>query len=110
MTFISIAFLFFFICIVAGYYLCPPRFRWALLLLGSSYFYMVFVPQYILVLFFIIVVDFICALWMERTEGAVRRRLFFAGLVSNIGVLFVFKYFNFFNENVNAIASAINWN
>jgi D-alanyl-lipoteichoic acid acyltransferase DltB (MBOAT superfamily) len=71
---------------------------------------MVFVPQYILVLFFIIVVDFICALWMEQTEGAVRRRLFFVGLMSNIGVLFVFKYFNFFNDNIAFIAQTLNWN
>ena len=109
MTFISIAFLVFFVCIVVGYYLCPPRFRWALLLLGSCYFYMVFVPQYILVLFFIIIVDFICALQMERTEGSARRRFFFIGLIANIGVLFVFKYFNFFNDNIALIAQALHW-
>ncbi len=110
MTFVSVAFLIFFVCIVAGCYLCPPRFRWALLLLGSCYFYMVFVPQYILVLFFIILVDYICALRMDRTEGAAKRRMFFVGMFMTISVLFVFKYFNFFNDNIALLARALDWN
>lgn len=110
MTFISIAFFVFFVCIVVGYYLCPQRYRWALLLLGSCYFYIAFVPKYIFVLFFIILVDFIFALWMERTEGVVKRSLFITSLVVTIGVLFVFKYFNFFNENIGALAHALDWN
>ena len=71
---------------------------------------MVFVPQYILVLFFIILVDFFCALQMERTEGRARRRLFFVGMFATISVLFVFKYFNFFNDNIALLASALDWN
>lgn len=110
MTFVSIAFLIFFVCIVIGYYLCPARFRWALLLLGSCYFYIAFVPQYILVLFFIILVDFVCALQMERTEGVTRRRWFFTGLTATIGVLFVFKYFNFFSDNIALLAQVLHWN
>lgn len=110
MTFVSIAFIVFFICITATYYLCPPRFRWALLLLGSCYFYSVFVPKYIFILFFIILVDFIFALWMERTEGGMKRGLFITSLVVTTGVLFVFKYFNFFNENIGALARLLDWN
>ena len=110
MTFVSLAFLVFFIGITVAYYLCPPRFRWALLLAGSCYFYAVFVPKYIFVLFFIILVDFILARWMEQTEGAAKRSLFVAGVVVTVGVLFVFKYFNFFNENIAALAQALQWN
>ncbi len=30
--------------------------------------------------------------------------------VPNVGVLFTFKYFNFFNDNLNELAAAIHWN
>ena len=110
MTFTSIAFLVFFIAIVVGYYVCPHRFRWALLLLGSSYFYMAFVPKYIFILFFLIIVDFFFAKQFENMQGRGKRNLFIASLVVNVGVLFVFKYFNFFNENVSSLARALHWN
>ncbi|MSU74632.1 MBOAT family protein [Candidatus Kaiserbacteria bacterium] len=110
MTFISIAFVVFFISIVPAYYLCPSRFRWVLLLLASCYFYAAFVPKYIFILFFIIIVDFFFALWMERTRGVMKQGLFITSLVITIGVLFVFKYFNFFNDNIGALAHALGWN
>ena len=110
MTFVSVAFLFFFVGITAGYYLCPSRFRWAWLLLGSCLFYAAFVPKYIFVLFFLIGVDFFFAKQFDKTQGAGKKGLFIVSLVVNIGVLFVFKYFNFFNENISALASALHWN
>ncbi len=110
MTFISIAFVVFFVAIVVAYYLCPQRYRWALLLLGSCYFYAAFVPKYIFVLFFIILVSFILAKQIEQSSGKKKQVLFIASVFLTIGVLFIFKYFNFFNENVGALASALNWN
>ena len=110
MTFISLSFVVFFVGITVAYYLCPHRFRWALLLAGSCYFCAAFVPKYIFILFFIILVDFVLARWMERTEGATKRILLIAGVVVTVGVLFVFKYFNFFNENIIALAQALQWN
>jgi len=68
------------------------------------------VPQYILVLFFLIIVDFILAQRMELAEGSVRRGLFFASLAATLGLLFVFKYFNFFNSNIATLAHALHWN
>jgi alginate O-acetyltransferase complex protein AlgI len=110
MTFTSIDFIFFFPIIVALFYLCPIRFRWAVLLAGSCYFYMAFVPQYIFILFFLVIADFILAQKIEATSGPLRHAYYVASLVANIGVLFVFKYFNFFNANVAELAHFIHWN
>src|SRR3989344_2917477 len=110
MTFISFAFLVFLPVVMSAYYLCPQRFRWAVLLLASCYFYMAFVPQYILVLFFLIGVDFLIAERIEASAGAHRRVWLIAGIILTVGVLFVFKYFNFFNANIATLAPLLDWN
>lgn len=110
MLFNSLAFLVFFPLVFLAYYACRARFRWLLLLAASCYFYMAFVPYYILILFFLIGVDFFLAQRIERAAGY-RRKLYFLGsVIANIGMLFVFKYFNFFNENIAALAQALHWN
>jgi len=105
MLFNSIHFLFFLPIVVGLYYLLPQKFRWVLIFVASCYFYMVFVPKYILILFLIIVVDYFAALAIERTND--RNKLFFliASLTANIAVLFFFKYFNFFNDNLVTVFS-----
>ena len=110
MAFTSIAFIFFFTLVVAAFYLCPPRFRWAVLLLGSGYFYAAFIPTYIFILIFLVLIDFFFAQKIETARGPLRHAYFALSLTANIGMLFVFKYFNFFNENVTALAQLIHWN
>lgn len=51
------------------YYLIPFRLRWILLLVASGWFYMAFVPYYILILFFTIAVDYTAGLLIERSTG-----------------------------------------
>lgn len=110
MTFASIAFIIFFVVVVPVYYLCPARFRYVVLLLSSCYFYMAFVPKYILILFFVIASDFIFARLIEKHTGTKKKLFFISSLLTNVGVLFVFKYFNFFNENLGYLAHALHWN
>jgi D-alanyl-lipoteichoic acid acyltransferase DltB (MBOAT superfamily) len=110
MTFVSFSFLVFFPIVVFAYYLCPARFRWALLLAASCYFYVVFVPAYLLVLFALIAVDFTMALLIERSEGSRRTHYLWVSIFATVAILFVFKYFNFFNGNLSALAHALNWN
>jgi alginate O-acetyltransferase complex protein AlgI len=110
MTFTSFLFLPFFAAVVCGYYLLPQKWRHLLLFAASCYFYMAFVPKYIFILLFVIVVDFFFAQEVEKSTGA-RRRLFFLGsILANVGILFTFKYFNFFNENVATLAHLVGWN
>ncbi len=110
MVFNSLAFLVFFILIVGAYFICPLRFRWAVLLVGSCYFYMALVPYYILILFFIILVDFFMAKLIEKSQGRTKRIYLVISIIANLGTLFFFKYFNFFNQNVAEIAHLLDWN
>lgn len=103
MLFNSIDFLIFFPIVTVGYFLLPQRWRWLWLLSASCYFYMAFVPVYILILGFTIVIDYFAGIWIERSEGTRRKWFLVASLIANIGVLAVFKYYNFFVENINAL-------
>ncbi len=99
MLFNSIHFLIFFPVVTALYFLSPHRFRWILLLAASCYFYLVFKPVYILILAFTIVVDYLAGIWIEKNEGEKRRWYLIASILANVGVLAVFKYYNFLNYN-----------
>ena len=76
---------------------------------GSCYFYMVFLPIYILILGFTIVVDYFAGILLETTEGKKRKYWLIASLVANIGVLAVFKYYNFLNDNLSAFLSTLGY-
>ena len=103
MLFNSYHFLYFFIVVTTLYFLLPHRFRWFMLLVASCYFYMTFVPIYILILFFTIVVDYFAGIYIEKSHGRTRKWFLVASLVANIGVLAIFKYFNFVNENITLL-------
>ena len=70
-----------------------------LLLAASCYFYMVFVPIYILILAFTIIIDYYAGIYLEKFQGSRRKWFLIASLVANIGVLAFFKYYNFFIDN-----------
>jgi len=99
MLFNSLHFLFFFIIVTSLYFAIPYSKRWVLLLVSSCYFYMAFVPIYILILGFTIVIDYFAGIYIRDAEGKRRKLLLVFSLVANIGVLAVFKYYNFLNEN-----------
>ena len=63
---------------------------------------MAFVPQYIVILVFTVVVDYVAGLFIERTARRRRRRGCCGSIVANVGILAVFKYFNFLNDNARA--------
>ncbi|MGI4873607.1 MAG: MBOAT family O-acyltransferase [Janthinobacterium lividum] len=103
MLFNSFEFLLFFPVVTLLYYLLPHRWRWLLLLLASCGFYMAFIPAYILILVFTILVDYAAGLLIENAQGG-RRKLYLAlSVAANVGVLGVFKYYNFFIDNTNAL-------
>jgi D-alanyl-lipoteichoic acid acyltransferase DltB (MBOAT superfamily) len=107
MLFNSLTFLVFFLVVTTGYFVLPHRHRWFLLLAASCYFYMYFIPKYILILAVTIIVDYFAGMWIAGSQGKRRRLYLVLSLVTNIGFLGFFKYFNFFNENAQAIASAL---
>jgi alginate O-acetyltransferase complex protein AlgI len=109
MIFNSIAFLVFFVVVTTAYYVLPYRWRWPLLLAASCYFYMAFVPVYILILAFTIVVDYAAGHLIERSQGATRKRWLIASIVANVGVLAIFKYYGFLTENIEALVHGTGW-
>ena len=109
MLFNSLQFCIFFIVVTTLYFLIPHKFRWFLLLAASCYFYMVFVPIYILILGFTIVVDYFAGIYIEKSKGKKRKFFLTASLIANIGVLAVFKYYNFINNNITELLHGFNW-
>ena len=99
MLFNSFHFLFFFIIVTIIYFLLPQNKKWIWLLISSCYFYMAFVPIYIVILGFTIIVDYFAGIYIEGAKDKRRKFFLIISLIANIGTLCVFKYFNFLNEN-----------
>ncbi len=105
MLFNSLQFLVFFVVVTLAYFSLPWRGRWVLLLLASCYFYVVFVPAYILILFATIVIDYFAGIWIAEAHGSRRKWLLIISLISNIGILAFFKYLGFFTGNLVGLLS-----
>lgn len=103
MLFNSLEFLLFFIVVTAIYFILPHKFRWVHLLAASCYFYMAFVPIYIVILAGTIIIDYIAGIYIEKASGKKRRLFLIISIISNVGVLAVFKYYNFFIDNINDV-------
>lgn len=110
MLFNSIVFIFGYLpAVLIGYYLIaasPLRpLRMWFLGAASLFFYGYWAPKYVLLLLFSMTVNYLVAMVIRRFEGRDRIRLASAvfGLVFNLGLLFYFKYFNFFIDNVNLV-------
>jgi D-alanyl-lipoteichoic acid acyltransferase DltB (MBOAT superfamily) len=64
---------------------------------------MYFKPEYILIILFTIVVDYIAGLLIEKTSGGKRKLFLLLSIAVNVGVLAFYKYFNFFADNINLL-------
>ncbi len=110
MLFNSLQFLIFFPLITILYFALPHKYRAGLLLIASCVFYMAFIPAYILILFFLIVIDYIAGILIEDAKGNRRKLFLLMSLAANIGVLAIFKYYYFINENLLRIANFLDLN
>ena len=66
-------------------------------------------PAYAILIFSSTIITWFCAILIEKTE--IKKRKFFLltfSLIINFGILFLYKYFNFFNESVYAILDLLN--
>lgn len=108
MLFNSFQYLIFLPLVVAVYYLLPQKWRWVLLLAASYYFYMVWNAKYIVLIVTSTLIDYVASLLMEKQAAKSRRRLFLLlSLLANLGLLFVFKYFNFFSDAFSQLADIL---
>jgi len=93
--------MFFFPAVVLLYFAIPFRFRWGFLLAASYYFYACWKIEYTLLLAFSTYIDYRAGLAMDKIEEKERRRPYlYLSLISNLGLLFIFKYADFANENL----------
>jgi alginate O-acetyltransferase complex protein AlgI len=112
MVFSSSLFLFQFLPIfLAIYYLSPNRYRNFVALGASVWFYSWGAPRFIFVLLASSLADFIIAPHLypagDGTVNERRRRWLAAGLITNLGVLFYFKYANFFVAEITPLFTAL---
>jgi alginate O-acetyltransferase complex protein AlgI len=110
MLFNSLQFFLFFIIVTTLYFGLPHKYRWLMLLLASCWFYMAFIPVYILILFFTIIVDYSAGIFIEKANDVYKKIFLIISLIANIGVLAFFKYYNFFTYNLDQITSFFNYN
>lgn len=99
MLFNSLHFTLFFILTTIIYFAISHKYRWALLLFISCYFYAIFVPIYILILLFTIIIDYYAGILIERNTLH-KKKLLLLSIVVNVATLCFFKYYNFINENI----------
>lgn len=102
MLFNSLSYAIFLPIVFALYWILPGCHRWWLLLAASYYFYMSWNVRYVVLILFTTVISYISALLLERTASLRQKRaILMLALVSCLGVLFVFKYFNFVSQSVS---------
>jgi alginate O-acetyltransferase complex protein AlgI len=88
----TLQFLFFAIIAIGTYYLLPKLWmRLVWLLLASSYFYMVAMPPYIIILYLIIALDYCAAIAIEKFMVH-KKKILALSILANLAILIAFKY------------------
>ncbi len=109
MIFNSFHFLLFLPIVVGLYFATPFRWRWLFTLLASYYFYMCWKPEYAFLIVVSTSIDYFTGLKMNQCETKQQRRPYMLiSLFSNLGLLLLFKYFNFFNDSARAVFDQFN--
>src|SRR5580704_2022706 len=103
MLFNSFQFLLFFILVWLLFLVTRGTARKIILLIASYYFYMCWSTRYIFVIWGITIIDYVAGLQIELAEREQKRKLYLGiSLFCNIGLLVVFKYFNFLTGSVHS--------
>lgn len=96
------------VCLVG--YFGLNRFKWykasqLFLLLMSLWFYGYFNPEYLIIILASIVINYTFSLVFDKVQNSLWRKMALAvAVVFNVGILFYFKYFDFFMVNASALA------
>ncbi|MHC4944755.1 MAG: MBOAT family O-acyltransferase [Planctomycetota bacterium] len=106
MIFHSLDYLIFLAAVFCLYWALSRRMQ-NVLLLGASYFFYGYVhPWFLYLLLTSTLTDYFCGLGMKRYPSR-KRVLLIVSLVVNLGMLGVFKYFNFFIDNMTVILTEL---
>src|SRR3954467_10427083 len=108
MLFNSIEFIAFFLIVYGLYAVLTHRYQNALLLAASYVFYGSWDWRFLGLMLFSTVMDYSFGIVLGRVQEPVRRRLILTtGIVVHLGFLFVFKFFNFFAENLHHVLGRV---
>lgn len=111
MLFNSLDFLIFFPLVTLVYFLIPYRSRYLWLLGASYFFYMCWNPKYALLMLTSTVITYTSGLLIDladQKDNIKLKKIWVAvSFISNLAILFLFKYFDFAVENINHLLSAI---
>ena len=117
MLFNSFDYLIFFPIVLTIYFLIPDKIKYLWLLIASYFFYMCWNPLYALLIFASTIITYISGIMIERikksnkddsTKRKLKKWVVVLSLVSNLGILFYFKYFGYGIELFNIISYKTN--
>lgn len=104
MLFNSFQFLIFFPAVTLIYFIIPKKLRYIWLLIASYFFYMCWNVKYIVLIAASTGITWFCGLMLGRCGKPGGKKLIVAGgVLSNLFILFFFKYFDFFLDNINRL-------
>jgi D-alanyl-lipoteichoic acid acyltransferase DltB (MBOAT superfamily) len=107
MLFNSIQYFLFLLIVFILFNVAPHKYRWILILVASYIFYMVWNPLYALLIAFVTFTAYIFAIFIYKENKPDKRKYYLiSSLLINLSLLFVFKYWAFFN---NSIYSVLNY-
>ncbi len=111
MLFNSVSYVIFLPIIVLIYFLIPQKARNLFLLIASYYFYACWMPKYLILIIIPTLLTYFISILMDKLENDKKRKLLlFIGIFINLAILFVFKYFDFFTNNINDLFKLLNIN
>ncbi len=99
LLFNSFQFLVFFPIVCVLFFAFRRQAKWTLLL-ASYYFYMCWKPEYLILILVSTLVDYLVAYRMPEAPKRRKRLLLGLSLLTNLGILFFFTYFNVLNDSV----------
>ncbi|MBA4078566.1 MAG: membrane-bound O-acyltransferase family protein, partial [Cyanobacteria bacterium PR.023] len=102
MIFTSAEYILFLPIIVLLFWILPKVCRLPMLLVASYYFYMSFIPQFILLILPMTLFNWLWGKLMVKDHT--NKKLLGIGIVVNLIILGVFKYANFFADSFGAVA------
>lgn len=105
MVFSSISFLFYFLPIVLMcFYIAPKKFKNIVLLMASISFCFLCEPKYVILMISSIIITYVFGILIEKNRKNAKIYLIL-NLITILGVLVYFKYFNFIIRNINLYLS-----
>lgn len=110
MLFNSVQFFVFLAVVLALYRALGHRGQNRMLLVASYIFYGAWDWRFLSLIWISTLIDFWCGRQMQRAaDPAGRRRYLIISVLSNLGILGFFKYYNFFSDNLVHLAAAAGW-